>query len=121
MDDNHQLDIQKFFKATNPDLPLFADNVLEDKNYYIDFSSVRGGKVIEKIEKTITFLSPDQSTCQLFTGHIGCGKSTELLKLKTELEEKGFHVVYVDSYKYLNMDDVDVSDILLMKIREYKR
>ena len=107
------LDIKRFFQATNPDKALFADNVPEDKQYYIDFSSVRGGQVIEELKKTITFFSPNEPTCQLFTGHIGCGKSTELLKLKAELEKEGFHVVYFDSHKDLEMSDVDVSDILL--------
>jgi len=48
-----------------------------------------------------------------FTGHIGCGKSTELLRLKTELEQQGFHVVYFESSQDLDMADVDISDILL--------
>lgn len=49
----------------------------------------------------------------LFTGHIGCGKSTELLKLKAELEEEAFHVVYFESSDDLEMADVDISDVLL--------
>jgi hypothetical protein len=85
----------------------------EDRQYYIDFSSVRGSKIIESLKRTITLISPDEPTCQLFTGHIGCGKSTELLKLKEELEQENFHVVYFESSQDLDMADVDVTDILL--------
>ena len=113
MYNHNKLDIRKFFQATNPDRALFADNNKEDSNYYIDFSSVRGGQVIEDLKKTISFFSPNQPTCQLFTGHIGCGKSTELQKLKVELQQEGFHVVYFDSHKDLEMSDLDVSDIML--------
>jgi hypothetical protein len=107
------LDVRKFFQATNPDKPLFVDNSEEDKNYYIDFSSVRGGQIIQDLSHQIAFWSPESPTCQLFTGHVGCGKSTELLQLKTELEREGFHVVYFESDRNLETADVDVSDILL--------
>lgn len=85
----------------------------QDRKYYIDFSSVRGGNIIKEVGRTITRLSPDNPTCQLFTGHIGCGKSTELQRLKTELEQQEFHVVYFESSQVLEMADVDVTDILL--------
>jgi hypothetical protein len=111
---NHdKLDLRTFFQATNPDRALFADNSQEDSKYYIDFSSVRGGHVIEDLKKTIAFFSPNQPTCQLFAGHIGCGKSTELQRLKVELQREDFHVVYFNSHKYLEMSDVDISDIML--------
>ncbi|BAZ29847.1 hypothetical protein NIES4074_22940 [Cylindrospermum sp. NIES-4074] len=84
-----------------------------DRRYYIDFASVRGGKIIEALQRTITRISPDAPTCQLFTGHLGCGKSTELLRLKAELEEQQFQVVYFESTRVLEMADVDVTDILL--------
>jgi hypothetical protein len=84
-----------------------------DRRYYIDFATVRGGKIIEALQRTITRISPDAPTCQLFTGHLGCGKSTELLRLKAELEEQQFHVVYFESTHVLEMADVDVTDILL--------
>ncbi len=107
------VDIQAFFQATNPAKTLFAENQETDQKYYIDFSSVRGGQVIKKLKNTITRWSPDEPTCQLFTGHIGCGKSTELWRLKQQLETAGFHVVYLESDKDLEMRDIDVGDILL--------
>ncbi|MGB7442467.1 MAG: P-loop NTPase fold protein [Coleofasciculaceae cyanobacterium] len=105
------MDLQRFYQACNPS-PLVMGNA-QDRKYYIDFSSVRGGNIIKEVGRTITRLSPDNPTCQLFTGHIGCGKSTELQRLKTELEQQEFHVVYFESSQVLEMADVDVTDILL--------
>ena len=106
------VDLRKFFQATDPGKALAVDNP-EDKKYYIDFSSVRGGAIIKKLKQKITFFSPDAPTCVLFTGHIGCGKSTELMRLRTELEQEGFHVVYFESSEDLEMTDVDISDVML--------
>ncbi|MBD2410805.1 KAP family P-loop domain-containing protein [Nostoc calcicola FACHB-389] len=107
-----KLDLRKFYQATNPSRTLVVENE-EDRKYYIDFSSVRGTKILEELKDNITFFSPDEPTCDLFTGHIGCGKSTELLRLKADLEGEGFHVVYFESSQDLEMGDVDVGDILL--------
>lgn len=109
------IDLRKFVQATNPGKTLFSEhkNAEEDKKYYIDFSSVRGDQIIENLRDNISLWSPDTPTCQLLTGHIGCGKSTELQRLKTELETAGFHVVYFESSEDLEMGDVDVGDILL--------
>ncbi|NEP11853.1 MAG: ATP-binding protein [Symploca sp. SIO2C1] len=101
------LDLPRFYKACNPSQPL------KDQQYYIDFSSIRGNKIIRSLKRRIALISPDEPTCQLFTGHIGCGKSTELLRLKSDLEQEGFHVVYFESSQDLDMADVDVTDILL--------
>ncbi len=107
-----KLHLPRFFKACNPSKTLVVGNP-DDRQYYIDFSSVRGGKIIEELGRTITRISPDDPTCQMFTGHIGCGKSTELFRLKAELEQEDFHVVYFESSQDLDMADVDISDILL--------
>ena len=107
------VDADTFFQAIDPRAPLFIDNEEIDEKYYIDFSPVRGQQVIKDLKSTITRWSKGKPTCQLFTGHIGCGKSTELWRLKQQLETAGYHVVYFESEKNLEMVDVDVSDILL--------
>jgi hypothetical protein len=112
-----ELNLQKFYKACNPSYTLAVANP-EDRQYYIDFSSVRGGTIVEQLERTISRLSPDAPTCQLFTGHIGSGKSTELLRLQAQLQQQGFHVVYFESSKDLDMADVDITDILLSVARQ---
>jgi hypothetical protein len=109
---NMDLELSRFYKACNPTHPLDSSNE-EDRSYYVDLSTVRGEKLIESLSRKIVRISPDEATCQLFTGHIGCGKSTELLRLKHELTEKKFHVAYFECDRQLELSDVDASDILL--------
>ncbi len=105
-------DLPTFYRACNPSKTIDISNA-DDRPYYIDFSPVRGSDIIEELQANISLFSPDVPTCQLFAGHIGCGKSTELLRLKAALENDGFHVVYFESSRDLDMADVDVGDILL--------
>lgn len=114
------LDLPRFFNACNPTRTLVMENA-EDRRYYIDFASVRGGKIIETLRRTITRLEPNGPTCQLFTGHIGCGKSTELLRLKEELKQEDFHVVYFESTQALDMEDLDITDILLAIVQQVSK
>lgn len=107
------LDIREIYRATDPNRTLDLNNE-EDRKFYIDFSPVRGHQIVDRLRMNIALLSPNRSTCQLLTGHIGCGKSTELLRLKAELEQEGFHVVYINSGVDLEMNDIEVSEILLM-------
>ena len=107
------LDLPRFYRAANPSRPLRVVRP-EDRRYYVNFSAVRGGDIVSEIGRTIVRLSPNEPTTQLFTGHIGCGKSTELFRLKAGLEQQNFHVVYFESDRDLEMADVDVSDVLLM-------
>jgi len=106
------LDIRELFQATNPSYTLNVENEA-DRRLYIDFSNVRGSGIVNEMRDNISFFSPDSPTVQLFTGHIGCGKSTELLRLANDLRQEGFHVVYFESSQDLEMGDVDISDILM--------
>jgi len=106
------LDFERFCDACNPTHSLMLGNT-EDRRYYIDFAEVRGGKIINILKRTITRVSPDKRTCQLFSGHIGCGKSTELSRLQKELTDEGFHVVYFESTQDLDEMDMDLTDIML--------
>ncbi|MEM8545671.1 MAG: ATP-binding protein [Cyanobacteria bacterium P01_H01_bin.119] len=111
-----QLSLPQFYQACNPSRALRLGG--DDQGYYIDFSSVRGGSLIQELGRTIAWLSPDRPTCQLFTGHVGCGKSTELMCLKAQLIKDSFHVVYFESSEDLDLADVDVTDILLAIARQ---
>ncbi|MEM7554389.1 MAG: ATP-binding protein [Cyanobacteria bacterium P01_A01_bin.84] len=107
-----RLDVNRFYRACNPTKTLDKGKS-KDVQLYVDFSSVRGGKIIDTLTRRISRCDVNESCCQLFTGHIGCGKSTELLALKANLQRKGFYVVYFDSSVSLDLADVNVTDILL--------
>ncbi|MGK7877024.1 MAG: ATP-binding protein [Xenococcaceae cyanobacterium] len=107
-----------FFNACNPTKPIDIADDLERK-YYIDFSKVRGPVIIDEMERKIK-LSDRGKTCQLFTGHIGCGKSTELSVLKNRLENEGFSVIYIQAASKdsnLDLSDMSVTDLLLLMAR----
>lgn len=106
------INIRQFYQATNPARTLDPAKP-RDSQFYIDFSGVRGEELIGDIKRLIVWSEVDTPTCTLFTGHIGCGKSTELLKLRQELEAEGFHVIYFESSDDLEMADVDIGDVLL--------
>jgi hypothetical protein len=108
-------DVRRLFIAANPSKTLDFGNS-EDRQYYIDFSSVTGNTAEELKDLIVAF--PAEPTCSLFTGHIGSGKSTELLRLKDALEQEGFHVIYFESSEDLEMADVDIGDLLLMIARK---
>ena len=54
---------------------------------YVDCRAVRGGSdiLVELGKKVLR----SERTCQLYSGHRGGGKSTELLRLQADLDKKG--------------------------------
>ncbi len=80
---------------------------------YVDCKTVRGGSDIF-IELGKTIRKSNKYTCQLYTGHRGGGKSTELLRLQRELENQGCVVVYFSAEDQdINTEDVEYTDLLL--------
>ena len=75
------------------------------KEAYVDCEIVRGGwDVLRELGRKIT--RSKSPTCQLYTGHRGVGKSTELLRLREDLEKQNYFVVYFAA----NDEDIDPSD-----------
>ncbi|PRQ10188.1 hypothetical protein [Enhygromyxa salina] len=55
------------------------------------------------------------TSCQLFSGFSGTGKSSELLGLKQELEAKGYLVLLADASEYLNLrHPLTITDLLVV-------
>lgn len=94
--------------ACNPSFALFPQN----EAYYVDLAEGRGEDVVKRLRRTIV-LSPNKPTFQLLSGHIGSGKTTELLRLKVGLEQQGFSVLYCAADEYLQIDDVGLTEIWL--------
>lgn len=111
--------IAKIYGACNPDNPA-------SKEYYFDCSKARGGNVfVEQIKDHIVYANASMHEfsdaadykCFLFTGHSGCGKSSELKRLVRELktysEDSRFYPIFIDANEYLDKFDVKIIDILL--------
>jgi hypothetical protein len=111
------LDVATVYRACNPSQTLDI-TCPQDRRYYVDLSKARGGDLLGELDAAIRLFCPQEPTCQLLAGHIGCGKSTELRRLQARLQENGFAVVYFESSQDLDMADLDVGDILLAIARQ---
>ena len=107
--------IKKIYNAFKPFQPLEPGDPA-----YVDFQAVRGDSNIEtELGRKIVFAEvsdddEDNSTCQLYSGHRGAGKSTELLRLKKYLEKRKCFVVYFSVEREdIDIEDVQYTDILL--------
>ncbi len=100
--------IKQIYNQFNPREPLPANDPA-----YVNCSEVRGNEnIFREIGKSIIF--SDQPTCQLYTGHRGCGKSTELLRLANYLENNGCFVVYFSATERdIDYLDTQYTDIIL--------
>jgi hypothetical protein len=82
------------------------------KAAYVDCQTVRGRwDVLRELGRKIE--RSELPTCQLHTGHRGVGKSTELLRLKEDLELKNYFVVYFAADEQdIEPQDTEYADIL---------
>ena len=80
---------------------------------YVDLPDGRDVDVVKRMRRAIA-LSPNKPTCQLLAGHIGSGKTTELLRLKTELEQRGFQVLYCAIDDYLQTTAIGLTELWLV-------
>ena len=101
--------LTQIYNAFKPSEPLHPSDPA-----YVDCREVRGdGDILLDIGQAINF-SEGQPTCQLYTGHRGVGKSTELLRLQEDLRGKGDSVVYFAADEEdIEPDNAEYTDILL--------
>ena len=100
--------ITNIYNAFNPFDPLEAGDPA-----YVNCSAVRGNEdIFREIGRKV--VRSNRPTYQLYTGHRGVGKSTELLRLKKFLEDKGCFVVYFGATEGdIDEHDAEYTDILL--------
>ena len=100
--------LKRIYNIFDPSSPLPADDPA-----YVNCDEVRGkGDILVEIGKEILY--SDRKNCQLYAGHRGAGKSTELLRLEKFLDERGFFVVYFAADEQdIQPQDVEYTDILL--------
>jgi len=102
--------ITGIYNAVDPFRPLEPGDPA-----YVDCEAERGDANI-LLDLGPGIIRSNRYTCQLYAGHRGAGKSTELLRLKADLEAKGCFVVYfaaVGDDGDIDAQDVQYTDILL--------
>jgi len=59
-------------------------------------------------------------TCQLLSGHRGCGKTTELFRLQQDflINEPRHFVVYCEADQYIDLNDTEYTDVLLAVVQQ---
>lgn len=100
------------FNACDPVQPLPAGD-----GRYVDLSPGRGdegGAVNQCLRRIVWSADP---LVQLFAGHRGCGKSTELRRLQRDLERQDYAVVYIEAETDIDLEDTRPTDILLALVR----
>jgi len=107
-------DLKKLYNAFSPE-PLPAG----DKKY-VDFQAVRGGSDVLHLKKRIEL--SEKNSCQLYSGHMGGGKTTELFRLVVALKEAGYQVVYFTTgVDDIEPEDARYTDVLLACVRHLLR
>jgi len=88
---------------------------------YVDCDDVRGDKLVDNYARSLRHADPSNPLTRVFAGHMGVGKSTELLRLKKLLEQpqsesnpsRPFKVIYFDVRDTLDLNDLDFPDLLV--------
>lgn len=105
--------LKKAFRACNVE-PLVGEAIAR---YYVDLSAVRKTEAIEGVNTILDFQEPGEYTNILFTGHRGCGKSTELKRIQKQWEQD-YRVIYLEVDEETDINDADYTDLYLIVIKQ---
>jgi len=113
----HEDLLKKLYNACDPMRPATLD-------YYTDCIDGRGDSALTRdVLAKLKLAGEEKYLCYLFSGHIGCGKSSELQHLRNTLLnaeglERRYFPVLLDVSEYLDDYDVAPIDILLAIVTE---
>lgn len=94
--------------------PLAGEDI---QRYYVDLSAVRNTEAIEGVSTDLDLQESGEFNTILFTGHRGCGKSTELKRLQAQWE-KEYRVIYIEADLELDIYDTEYTDLYLLFIKQ---
>ena len=105
--------LKSAFRICNVE-PLKGEDI---DRYYIDLSEVRNTEAIEGINTILDFQEPGEHKTILFTGHRGCGKSTELKRIQKQWEAD-YRVIYLEANEETDINDASYTDLYLIVIKQ---
>ena len=94
--------------------PLMGDDIAR---YYVDLSAVRNTVAIDNVSTDLDLQEPGEFNTILFTGHRGCGKSTELKRIQSRWENE-YRVIYIEFDQELDPYDTEYTDLYLLVINK---
>src|SRR4028119_1411623 len=89
----------------------------ENARYYVDLSAVRNTVAIEGVSTDLDLQEPGEFNTILFTGHRGCGKSTELKRIQSKCENE-YRLIYIEFDLELDVNDAEYTDLYLLFIKK---
>jgi len=110
---NRATTLKTAYKLCNVE-PLEGDDL---DRYYVNLSGVRKTTAIASVNTRLDFQEAENYTTILFTGHRGCGKSTELKRIQKEWE-KDYRVIYLEVNEETDINDVGYTDFYLITIKQ---
>jgi len=87
------------------------------ERYYVDLAPVRKTEAIEGVNTVLDFQEPGEFCSILFTGHRGCGKSTELQRIRSQWEQD-YRVIYLEANEETDINDAEYTDFYLIVIKQ---
>lgn len=87
------------------------------ERFYVDLVPARNAGAIEGVNTELDFQEPGDFCTILFTGHRGCGKSTELQRIRRRWEED-YKVVYLETNEETDINNAEYTDFYLIVIKQ---
>lgn len=104
--------ITRLFRACEP------EELQPGDPRYVNLDEVRGENLPRLYERALRRADPLRPEVKVFAGHLGVGKTSELLRLKAMLEEerpgqRPFFVIFSSVSSVLDLNDLDFPDLLV--------
>lgn len=90
--------------------PLEGDDL---DRYYAQLGEARKNEAMINISTMLDLQEEQEFSTILFTGHRGCGKSTELRLLERNWRSQ-YHVIYLETDEVTDINDVEYTDLYLL-------
>ena len=113
MDDYRAKTLKEAFQLCDVD-PLVGAGL---ERFYVNLTPVRKTEAIDGINTILGFQDAGDFCTLLFTGHRGCGKSTELQRIRRQWEQD-YWVIYLEANEETDINDAEYTDFYLIVIKQ---
>lgn len=97
--------------------PLQGKNL---EQFYLPLLEARNSEAITQVGQILRQQKPETFCTMLFTGHRGCGKSTELRRIERDYKNQ-YLTVFLNVEDETDINDLDYIDIYLMTIAQVEQ